>query len=121
MLIKKRSFSITAAYLLHCCILISCQQQANKITDETITMRIPVSVKDSLILSIDKSPMDMSYFPDDYPKQKMLTPNLARSCCKGYLQPAAKKRKNNFCRFSSNTKFYSALWAGMAIGRQRSY
>lgn len=54
----------------------ACQQKANQIPVETKTMRIPVSVNDSVILSIDKSPMDMSYFPEDYPKQKMVTPNM---------------------------------------------
>ncbi len=39
-------------------------------------MRIPESAKDSSILSVDKSPMDMSYFPDNYPQQKMSTPNM---------------------------------------------
>jgi hypothetical protein len=43
---------------------------------ETQLLRIPVSVSDSLFLSIDKSPMDMSYFPEDYPKQKMVTPDM---------------------------------------------
>ena len=44
---------------------------------ETKLLRIPVSVSDSLFLSIDKSAMDMSYFPEDYPKQKMVTPDMA--------------------------------------------
>ncbi len=56
----------------------SCNQKTdNNPTAETKVLRIPVSVNDSLLLSIDKSPMDMSYFPDDYPKQKMVTPNMA--------------------------------------------
>ncbi len=57
----------------------ACHEQDKKSTvpAETKTMRIPVSVNDSVLLSIDKSPMDMSYFPDDYPKQKMITPNMA--------------------------------------------
>jgi hypothetical protein len=49
----------------------------NKSATETKVLHIPVSVSDSLLLSIDKSPMDMSYFPDDYPKQKMATPDMA--------------------------------------------
>ena len=55
----------------------ACEQKTNKITDEPKTTRIPVSVNDSVILSIDKSHMDMSYFPEDYPKQKMITPAMA--------------------------------------------
>lgn len=55
-----------------------CAQKAdNKPAGVTKILRIPVSVNDSLLLSIDKSPMDMSYYPEDYPKQKMLTPNIA--------------------------------------------
>ena len=52
------------------------QKTDNKPAADTNLLRIPVSVSDSLALSIDKSPMDMSYFPQDYPKQKMVTPNM---------------------------------------------
>lgn len=56
----------------------ACNQKTDdKPTAETKILRIPVSVNDSLLLSIDKSPMDMSYFPVEYPKQKMATPNMA--------------------------------------------
>ena len=55
-----------------------CVQKAdNKPGSETKLLRIPVSIKDSLLLSIDKSPMDMTYYPEDYPKQKMVTPDMA--------------------------------------------
>lgn len=54
----------------------SCEQHANKVTVKPDNQRIPVSVNDSMLLSIDRSPMDMSYFPEDYPKQKMMTPDL---------------------------------------------
>lgn len=54
----------------------SCEPKENKTTGETTKLRNPLSVRDSVILSIDKSPMDMSYFPEDYPKQKMLTPDM---------------------------------------------
>ena len=53
------------------------QKTENKTGAGTSVLHVPVSVKDSLLLSIDKSPMDMSYFPDDYPKQKMVTPDMA--------------------------------------------
>ena len=55
----------------------ACEQNTNKsVTVKPDSRRIPVSVNDSLVLSIDRSPMDMSYFPEDYPKQKMMTPDL---------------------------------------------
>lgn len=50
------------------------QKTDNKTSGGTKLLRIPVSVNDSLLLSIDKSPMDMSYYPEDYPKQKMVSP-----------------------------------------------
>ena len=53
------------------------QKKEDKQNSETKLLRIPVSVNDSLLLSIDKSPMDISYFPDDYPKQKMSTSDMA--------------------------------------------
>lgn len=53
------------------------QKKDDRQNSETRLVRIPVSVNDSLLLSVDKSPMDMSYFPDDYPKQKMVTPDMA--------------------------------------------
>ncbi len=58
-------------------LFIGCVQKTTvKPGDETKLLRIPVSVNDSLLLSVDKSPMDMSYFPEDYPKQKMVTPDM---------------------------------------------
>ena len=57
-------------------ICFSCNQQPDKIHPDTLPKHIPVSVKDSMMLSIDKSPMDMIYFPADYPKQKMATPTM---------------------------------------------
>ncbi len=58
-------------------LFVGCVQKTTvKPGDETKLLRIPVSVNDSLLLSVDKSPMDMSYFPEDYPKQKMVTPDM---------------------------------------------
>ncbi|MBS1752684.1 MAG: DUF2911 domain-containing protein [Ferruginibacter sp.] len=57
-------------------LFVCCTQQANKPVEINSQNRIPVSVKDSLLLSIDKSPMDMIYFPVEYPKQKMITPDM---------------------------------------------
>lgn len=69
----------TIAALLIVSVLINgCNQMAdNKTTPESRNLRLPVSVNDSLILSLDKSPLDISYFPEDYPKQKMVTPDMA--------------------------------------------
>ena len=53
------------------------QKKDDKQNSEAKVLRIPVSVNDSLLLAIDKSPMDMSYFPDDYPKHKMVTSDMA--------------------------------------------
>jgi Protein of unknown function (DUF2911) len=67
-----------AAILIASVLCYSCNQKDdNKTTPEIKNLRLPVSVHDSLVLSIDKSPMDMSYFPEDYPKQKMVTPEMA--------------------------------------------
>lgn len=73
MLAKKGSLTVTLLFSLG--LFYACDQKTEPV--EKNSMRIPVSVKDSIVLSIDKSPMDMIYFPDDYPKQKMITPNLA--------------------------------------------
>ena len=72
--IKKGSIIVVS--ILTACLFYACEQKANKVTIKPDTRRIPVSVNDSLLLSIDRSPMDMSYFPEDYPKQKMMTPDL---------------------------------------------
>jgi hypothetical protein len=71
----KKRFPVQGLFL-GLCIFISCRQPVNTVSDEPVNMRIPVPVKDSMLSSIDRSPMDMSYFPEDYPKQKMITPNL---------------------------------------------
>lgn len=75
-MLAKKGFSIVV-FLFWMALFTACRQKTNTIPGETQTMRIPVSVNDSITLSIDKSPMDMIYFPDDYPKQKMITPDLA--------------------------------------------
>ncbi len=54
----------------------SCNQQAKKDSEENIVKQIPAVMKDSNLLSIDRSPMDMIYFPVDYPKEKMANPRL---------------------------------------------
>jgi Protein of unknown function (DUF2911) len=75
-MLAKKGFSIVGLLFL-LALFNACRQKTNTNPVETNNMRIPVSVNDSITLSIDKSPMDMIYFPEDYPKQKMITPNLA--------------------------------------------
>jgi hypothetical protein len=73
----KTGYSITAM-LIASVLFYSCNPKENdKTIPETKDLRLRVSVHDSMVLSIDKSPMDMSYFPEDYPKQKMVTPSMA--------------------------------------------
>jgi hypothetical protein len=76
-----------------CCFFMSCSQQADKTANVDIPGRIPVSVKDSILLSIDKSPMDMIYFPVNYPAQKMIDPALANPVARViYSRPQKKGR-----------------------------
>ena len=75
MVLKK--LSTAAAFLFLLGIFNACNNKSNTLDVRPENMRIPVSVNDSAFLSIDKSPMDMSYFPDDYPKQKMITPDMS--------------------------------------------
>lgn len=63
--------SIAAVSLWSCA-----QKMDNKPAAETRLLRIPVSASDSQLLSVDRSPMDMIYYPDDYPQKKMLTPDM---------------------------------------------
>ena len=90
-----------AVFALLPALFVACSQIAdNKSGTETKVLRIPVSVNDSLLLSIDKSPMDMSYFPDDYPKQKMATPNMANPVARViYSRP----QKNGRIIFADST------------------
>jgi hypothetical protein len=71
---KKIIFFLPASLAL--LFLISCNQQVKKTADENAVRQIPAIVNDSNRLSIDRSPMDMIYFPVDYPKEKMATPGL---------------------------------------------
>lgn len=56
-------------------IFVSCQPQVNKVADEPPIIQTVTAVNDSTFLSIDRSPMDLSYFPEDYPKEKMISSN----------------------------------------------
>lgn len=94
-------------------IFISCQQQVNKVADENKTMRIPVSVNDSSILSIDKSPMDMSYFPEDYPKDKMIASGLDNLVARVIYSRPQKNGRIIFTDSSVNKNFiqhYGKEW-----------
>ncbi len=74
MILITRSFLV---FLFFAAVNISgCQPKPGKEPVEAKDMRIPVSVNDSVILSVDKSPMDMSYYPENYPQQKMITPDM---------------------------------------------
>ena len=102
-----------ATFLLNICVFISCSQQPDKNTSINKTLRIPVSVKDSMILSIDRSPMDMIYFPEDYPKQKMITPNMDNPIARAiYSRP----QKNGRVIFSDTSvkqniiQYYGQDW-----------
>jgi hypothetical protein len=92
MLSKTGSSIVTFLFAL--VLFSSCNQKTgNNSAPETQTMRLPVSVHDSSILSLDKSPMDISYFPEDYPKQKMITPNMASPVARViYSRPQKKGR-----------------------------
>jgi hypothetical protein len=92
-MMQKPGFSI-AVLIITSGLFFACKQkQGNTVTAETKTMRLPVSVHDSSVLSIDKSPMDMSYFPEDYPKQKMVTPDMANPVARViYSRPQKKGR-----------------------------
>ncbi len=92
----------------------ACKQPTNKdATVETKTMRLPVSVKDSSVLSLDKSPMDLSYFPEDYPKQKMTTPNMAHPVARVIYSRPQKKGRVIFADSSAGEnviQFYGQEW-----------
>lgn len=75
-MLLKKGYCI-AAILFASVVFFSCtSKQSGNTVPDTKNLRHPVSVRDSLLLSIDRSPMDMIYFPEDYPKQKMATPNM---------------------------------------------
>ena len=92
MMLKPRF--LIAVLLIVSGLFFSCnQKQENTVPDENKTMRLPVSVHDSSILSLDKSPMDMIYFPVDYPQQKMVTPDIANPVARIiYSRPQKKGR-----------------------------
>lgn len=111
MLVKKGL--VFAGLFTSLCFIICCRQQGNKVVDENIPQRIAVSVNDSIILSLDKSPMDMIYFPEDYPKQKMITPTLANPVARVIYSRPQKKGRIIFADSSStqnSIQRYGAEW-----------
>ncbi len=56
--------------------LSACSQQVKKNPIQSDVKQIPAIITDSNLLLIDRSPMDMIYFPVDYPKEKMADPTL---------------------------------------------
>lgn len=92
MLLKTR-YAVVAFITIAGLFLGCTENPGNKATAETKTIHLPVSIPDSTVLSLDKSPMDMSYFPEDYPKQKMVTPNMANPVARViYSRPQKKGR-----------------------------
>jgi hypothetical protein len=74
-MLYRNSRSFYGLFLLVTGIFVSCQQQANKVADEPKIIQTVTAVNDSTFLFVDKSPMDMIYFPEDYPKEKMISSN----------------------------------------------
>jgi hypothetical protein len=105
---------LIAALLIASGLFFACKQkQSNTPTAETKTIRLPVSVNDSSILSLDKSPMDISYFPQDYPQQKMVTPNMANPVARVIYSRPQKKGRVIFSDSSSGQnviQFYGHEW-----------
>jgi hypothetical protein len=88
----KKTMSICGVSFLLICCGAGCQDKENRTTVEKINP-LPVPVIDTEFLSIDKSPMDMSYFPKDYPKEKMITSNLEDPVARViYSRPQKKER-----------------------------
>jgi len=66
----------TFGLFLGMALVLSCNQLDSKRSSPSGIRQIPTIVTDSNLLSIDRSPMDMIYFPVEYPKEKMATPSL---------------------------------------------
>lgn len=106
---------ITIGFVLIILILLNicCQQASNKKPVLNTIQRIPVSVKDSMILSIDRSPMDMIYFPVDYPKQKMITPSMKNPVARVIYSRPQKNGRVIFGDSSTNQhviQYYGQDW-----------
>lgn len=112
-MILKPGFTIAALLIVSGLFCACSQHESSKATVETKTMRLPVSVQDSAVLSLDKSPMDMSYFPVDYPQQKMATPTMADPVARVIYSRPQKKGRMIFADSSSGEnviQFYGHEW-----------
>ncbi len=99
-----------SVFLLTCC-SISCNQPEKENADEIKSTIVPLN--DSAFSSIDKSPMDMSYFPKDYPKDKMATPNLQNLIARVIYSRPQKNGRIIFADTSVNQNFiqhYGKEW-----------
>lgn len=78
----------------------ACNQRVKKEVNENIVTQLPAMLNDSNRLSIDRSPMDMVYFPVDYPKEKMTSPGLENPLARViYSRP----QKNNRIIFADSS------------------
>lgn len=68
---KQKLLSVAVSLII--ITITACNNKKDKLPDDSATMRqIPMVITDdSNQLDIDRSPMDMVYFPIDYPKEKM--------------------------------------------------
>jgi hypothetical protein len=102
------------ALLIFTGLFCACNQKTrNDVTPETNSLHLPVSVRDSVLLSLDKSPMDMSYFPDDYPKQKMITPAMPNPAARVIYSRPQKKGRVIFADSTATTnaiQHYGQEW-----------
>jgi len=71
--IDRTFLCVLPAFISFCCLICSCNQRDppanNKITILPSTQHV---LPDPGGVAIDKSPMDMAYYPVDYPKEKMV-------------------------------------------------
>lgn len=111
-MLPKKSTSVFALLLL-ACVFIACKQKSNKNAIENDVMRIPVSVNDSMSLSVDKSPMDMIYFPVDFPKEKMVDPAGGNPVARVIYSRPQKKGRAIFADSTGTQNFiqqYGKAW-----------
>lgn len=78
----------------------ACRQPGEKQEDSPVIKQIPAAIPgDSNRLYIDRSPMDMIYFPVDYPKEKMGNPGMGNPLARViYSRP----QKNNRIIFADS-------------------
>jgi hypothetical protein len=102
-----RHLKKTGSVLLMLGILAACDQSASSGSNQvTVTPPTSAQINRAIQLGLDKSPMDMSYYPVDYPKLKMsgnvTEPLVARVI---YSRP----QKDNRIIFGNLVK-YGSIW-----------